>query len=314
MAIKAFRCNFFILVIFVTIFCLIALQSSVHPTPQQMRILFADFNASNADVGNSLKFHLLTDEIGYMTAYYDNRTHKVVLLGKAWIKPDKSGQPTIYCILHYENQHQPTVVRMEFFTTYIYYCALPSKEIPDAVALVFRSDSANSSIPVDLIRVRKLPIPGPKGKFAVCGPTLMRKYADWIKFVQWVEWYLLMGAERIFLYDYEATATVENLVNHYVNQNIIELMRWPQEKLCVDRDYFCQLARINDCVHRTRYRYKFVTIVDVDELIYPQFHTNLTAIFDHYRILSKIALPQDFHLNLDFSNRNLLYGTGYIVL
>lgn len=310
--------HFFIVLILAIIFCLILMNSntdfqrvSMHVWAKKLfKVSGADSIASGGNMKTKLKFFLLTEEIGFMSAYYDNRTHKVVLLGKAWVNRINGtlDLPAIDCILRFQGKSRPVVVQMNFFTTYIFYCPLSSKEIPQATAIAFRNDFRKLQISKEVfIPVLQLPIPGPTGKFAVCGPTLMQNYSDWMKFVQFVEWYLLMGAERIFLYDYEATALVENLVDHYVNENIIELMHWPREKLCVRRDYFCQLARINDCVHRTRYRYKFVAVVDIDELIYPQLHENLTAILDHYCIRSKSCVPRLLNFNPDMSPKACVY-------
>lgn len=95
--------------------------------------------------------------------------------------------------------------------------------------------------------------------FGVCGPLIMNAYHDWMKLIQWIEWYHLMGAERIILYVYEASHLIASLLKFYVSNAILQLIVWPSQEFCIgnDNSYYCQWTRMHDCLYRMMYRYQY---------------------------------------------------------
>lgn len=97
------------------------------------------------------------------------------------------------------------------------------------------------------------------GRFAICGPLMMNSFSNWIKFVQWMEWNFLIGAEHIIIYAYETSHSIASLLHFYLSIGMLELIVWPSKNLCIGigKDYYCQWTRINDCLYRMMYRYQF---------------------------------------------------------
>lgn len=109
---------------------------------------FAGRNASA--VSEKLKFVMLDERFGYMTAYFDNRSNTVVVIGKSYFLVDNFTakifltKPVI-CDFRSQNGALLDSVAMHYFSKYLFYCNLTRKAVPNDTNKV--SGPAEISVP-----------------------------------------------------------------------------------------------------------------------------------------------------------------------
>ncbi|XP_063791956.1 uncharacterized protein LOC134948102 [Pseudophryne corroboree] len=123
-----------------------------------------------------------------------------------------------------------------------------------------------------------------KTNFTVCISTLYGNYSNALQFIQTIEMYKLLGAQRVTIYLKNCSRQVEKILEHYSREGIIEVVPWPihrylqvSQKWFYEGDnkeigYYGQMATLNDCLYKNMYRSRFVLLNDIDEIILPSGH------------------------------------------
>lgn len=126
------------------------------------------FTTHNSGVSESLQFAMPDEKFGYMTAYYDNRSHAVVVVGKGYFAWENQTSNTLrirpaICDFRSSNGTLLYSVPLHYFTTYLFYCNLtrpastnlmgqairPWPAVPEAISLrLIGGRSFNQTIPV----------------------------------------------------------------------------------------------------------------------------------------------------------------------
>ena len=115
----------------------------------------------------------------------------------------------------------------------------------------------------------------------VCVPPLHSHYSDVDQLTEMVEAHRMFGASRFIFYNYSTEASVGRYLRYYVNKGSAEVVPWPLGDIPVhpsDIHYFGQLAAINDCLYRSLQRSRFITFLDLDEVLVPRAASSLVEL------------------------------------
>ena len=171
------------------------------------------------------------------------------------------------------------------FQPYMLACQLPSthwKHIPVSVSVVENiCDLATNNLRVIYNQLKPQE---KKKKFAVCVKGLDFPTDDLsVRLVEWIEMLNVLGADKIFLYNLEVHPNVTKVLEHYVKEDKVDLTQltlpgyqpnmqllqhlYLKSKLNNKRQN--EVIPYNDCLYRNIYRYEYVALLDIDEVIMP---------------------------------------------
>ena len=124
-----------------------------------------------------------------------------------------------------------------------------------------------------------------KKDFAVCVKGLDFPIDDLsTRLVEWIELLSLLGADKVFLYQLEIHPNVSKVLDYYVKKGKVDLTpislpgHQPNVKILqhlylkskTNNKRQNELIPYNDCLYRNIYRYKYVALLDIDEVILPK--------------------------------------------
>merc|ERR1712241_89105 len=177
------------------------------------------------------------------------------------------------------------------FQPYMLACQLPKthwNQVPLSVSIVENvCDKATNNLRVIY---NKLP-EGQKAKkeFAVCAKGLDFPTDDLsVRLIEWIELLHVLGADKIFLYNLEIHPNVTKVLNYYEDKGYVDLtpisLPGYQPNIQVLQHLYLksktnnkrqnELIPYNDCLYRNMYRYEYIALLDIDEVIMPLKHTN----------------------------------------
>ncbi|XP_044260704.1 uncharacterized protein LOC123008768 [Tribolium madens] len=128
----------------------------------------------------------------------------------------------------------------------------------------------------------------PKKNFVVCVKGLFFPFDDKSqRLVEWIELLWLLGAEKIHFYEFSVHPNIKKLLNYYenlgkvvvtplsvagsVSNNPKVLGKFFREKITERR--LQEVIPYNDCLYRHLHEFKFVVLLDTDEVIIPAENT-----------------------------------------
>ena len=236
-------------------------------------------------------------------AYYDNRTlvgstAHIRLLGmidRLQVKVQT------HCQLWFEGEFEPVISKVTSYyymwvkgwgnnkqgllQPYLMSCAIPSKynhRVPKSVSLV---EQKCGSAKTNLRVIDNKPASKLKDDFAVCvkGLDLIR-FDFSVRLVEWIELMNHLGASKIYFYNFGVHANVTKVLNYYekrgivhvtpltlpgVQPNVPELRHlYLRAKTASKRQN--ELIPYNDCFYKNMNRYKYIALLDIDEIIMPR--------------------------------------------
>uniref|UniRef100_A0A8C8R5F8 Glycosyltransferase family 92 protein n=1 Tax=Pelusios castaneus TaxID=367368 RepID=A0A8C8R5F8_9SAUR len=121
-------------------------------------------------------------------------------------------------------------------------------------------------------------------EFTVCISTMFGNYNNVLQFIQSIEMYKILGAQKVIIYKNSCSKLMEKALEFYMAEGTIEIIPWPITRYlnvssywhfsmdAKDIGYYGQITALNDCVYRNMYRSKFVVLNDIDEIILPIKH------------------------------------------
>ncbi|XP_072221729.1 beta-1,4-galactosyltransferase galt-1-like [Leuresthes tenuis] len=128
--------------------------------------------------------------------------------------------------------------------------------------------------------------------FTVCISSLYGNYNNVLQYTQALEMYRLLGVDRVVIYNTSCGPDLCNLLQSYSQEGFVEIVPWPisehlnpshgwlHSKHGGDVHYFGQLATLNECIYRSMHRSRYVLLNDIDEIIMPYQHENLTSLMN----------------------------------
>ncbi|XP_054728826.1 uncharacterized protein LOC129237884 [Anastrepha obliqua] len=242
-------------------------------------------------------------------AYYDNRTYVQSWEGEVLVRiltmvntidVQFADYPPSYCQLWYEEQNMPIIVPVrEYRVTWYsdwgngpdyYYptfveCAMPQEVrhlVPQTVSLV-PSECARATNNLRVIYEPPAVNHTQRG-FAVCSTGLYNPDRDnSVRLVEWLELLRLLGAEHVMLPNFGIHPNATSVLRHYESEGFvsapgISLVRgepalphftYAAIKMCLNNHRLNEIIPLNDCLYRNMYKYEYIVVLDVDEVIMP---------------------------------------------
>ncbi|KAL4228760.1 hypothetical protein ACF0H5_011802 [Mactra antiquata] len=180
--------------------------------------------------------------------------------------------PVSGCFVKHADHHN-----RQFAATFV-LCYLQDNTIPDTVSVV---QNPNIEEPTNLLPVQILKSSESKQNFTVCLSPLQQNYSNVKELVEWLEIIQLQGVTRVVVYVHNATNDVISVLKFYRSRGLVKILPWTlPASFCDDniRDsHYCgQIAALNDCVYRNKGLSHFVASLDLDEVIVPQYESDIT--------------------------------------
>ncbi|RZC40122.1 Glyco transf 92 domain containing protein [Asbolus verrucosus] len=182
---------------------------------------------------------------------------------------------------------------------YLITCPVPyaTKEVPMSVSLVENfCDKATNNLKIFHKEVEE------KKNFVVCVKGLDFPYEDnSLRLAEWIELLNILGAEKVHFYEFSVHASTKKLLDYYVEQGKVEVT-----PLTVVGDFSNQpnlqhiflhrkrtdrrlqeVIPYNDCLYKHLGEFKYVVLLDTDEVIVPASGTWVELIATFQRIFGE---------------------------
>ena len=140
-------------------------------------------------------------------------------------------------------------------------------------------------------------------EFGVCVAIAFGQF-PWHELIEWIELTKILGVSEFNIYNGSMHQNLRPLFKYYEDQGLVRLHQMPPPQF----DYskmgvkLSMPASLNDCMLRNMYRYKYIIIVDFDEVIVPRLDEN------YHDMLARI--DKDYKLDepwLSYTFRNLYF-------
>ncbi|XP_064080831.1 uncharacterized protein LOC135197717 [Macrobrachium nipponense] len=236
-------------------------------------------------------------------AYFDNRTlakdaPTVRLVG---LIAKMNRKATLFCQLWFREHKEPAFAPVSDHThlsisgggvykdgiiqPYMFSCPVPDEykhTVPQAVSVVENPcDMATTNLKVNYI----LPPSGQKEGFAVCVKGVSLPFNDYsVRLIEWLELLFILGVDKVFLYNFDMHPNVTKVLSYYEGQGRVEITNLPlpgrQPSAFGLMNMFLKFIGVikehqetipyNDCYLKNIYRYKYISALDIDEIIIPK--------------------------------------------
>ncbi|XP_041971724.1 uncharacterized protein LOC121727796 isoform X1 [Aricia agestis] len=232
-------------------------------------------------------------------------------------------KPTLatHCQLWFEEREAPVVVRnLEYkyvwnskwgnyrdgvLQPYLLACVLPADVrhlVPASVSIVVDPcDRATNNLRVHYDRP---PPPAAQREFAVCVKGLDFLHEDLsVRLVEWIELIRLLGADKIFFYELQVHPNITKVLDYYAELGVVEVTpitlpggqpnlpglqhMYLKKKTTHKRQM--ELIPYNDCLYRHMYRYRWLALLDIDEVIVPLEDADWSSLMRRVLPLAKPA-------------------------
>ncbi|XP_049871796.1 uncharacterized protein LOC126370817 [Pectinophora gossypiella] len=193
---------------------------------------------------------------------------------------------TIFCQLRFAEQEKPRIVRTRPYLyiwrdfwdyrrsgpwqPYLITCVLPPAVrglVPASVSLVERPcDRATNNLSV----YYDMPLHGHRHEFAVCVKELdfLKKDIS-VRLVEWIELVRLLGAHKIFFYKLQVHRNIFMVLKYYEYLGFVSVIPTTRPADTGPKHKPVQLITYNDCLYRNMYQYRWLALLDIDEVIIP---------------------------------------------
>ena len=84
---------------------------------------------------------------------------------------------------------------------------------------------------------------------------------------EWLEYYSLLGVDKIYIYDNESNDNTMEILKPYIDSGFVEYTYWPGQKQ--------QLPAYQHCIDTHKFDTTWLAVVDLDEFILPIKHGNI---------------------------------------
>ncbi|XP_014227498.1 uncharacterized protein LOC106652859 [Trichogramma pretiosum] len=247
-------------------------------------------------------------------------------------------EPTVrtYCQMWWENERYPRIVeileykyvwykkwgnyKQGIYQPYVIACKVPQSHwhrgAPASVSLVERRcDTASNNLRV----IYNRPPNDKKHDFAVCVKGLDFLHDDLsVRMVEWIELLNLLGADKIFFYELQVHPNVSKVLQHYERLGRVHVtpLTLPGHQPNVPGFQHLYLTKktnhkrqnelipYNDCLYKHMYEFKYIVLLDVDEVIMPVRDATWRELMD--RVMPK-ALKLRNETRASYNVRNVYF-------
>jgi hypothetical protein len=138
-------------------------------------------------------------------------------------------------------------------------------------------DTANNSLKV----IDNKPVDGVKREFGVCVKQLTYPSRDFIvRFIEWIEILRILGNTKVHFYNRLLHQEIIDVVKYYEKKDLVEMFDFLEPSGMSNQfsrspeTMALEHAILNDCFYRVKNLYKYVLIIDTDEVIVPSNETD----------------------------------------
>ncbi|XP_040261549.1 uncharacterized protein LOC120977609 [Bufo bufo] len=226
-----------------------------------------------------------------IAAYYDGRESSQVRVLTIIKKEDVK---ELYCWFYCMNDPGYVSVKAAIEIYYHWFgfsygpadvvCPEPLNCSSQHISIHWSNIRNTNNVPVFEIKNRN---PQPfSANFTVCISTMFGNQDNILQFIQAIEMYRLLGAQKVVIYKNGCSKAMGRVLDFYVSEGFLEIVPWPIDTfLRTSADwhqsmnpksqigYYGQLSALNDCMYRNMYKSRYVTLNDVDEIILPRHST-----------------------------------------
>jgi len=224
------------------------------------------------------------------SAFYDDREKPLVRLIAATKtkKPDK-----VWCKLYYKDK-EPVIVsagistirenwNLQYSASFV-TCDLMDRssgsyrDAPQSVSLVAKLNlAASNQLPVHYSHTGIRPPSAPS--IGVCVKPLHFHYNKTLELLQFIELNRILGVTKFTLYNDTVGDEVDCLLRHYQSLGLVEVLPW-QLDMTSQKEIRTEglFAALNDCLYRNMNKFKYLVMIDLDELIVPYKQDTLTEL------------------------------------
>ncbi|KNC29046.1 hypothetical protein FF38_01400 [Lucilia cuprina] len=249
-------------------------------------------------------FHMDGSIFQLYGAYYDERPESgPVVRILAMTNHQQNEFPIIYCQLWFQDDNRPFIstiteykiiwepswgVKPNVYYPYLMTCEVPKNSnvtgdtTPKAVNVVGRQcDTASNSLRV----IYEKPAESvEKHDFAVCVKGLDFPYEDLSdRLVEWLEMLNILGVHKVYMHNLQVHANISKVLNYYREKGFVEVqditlvggVQQPEIEHWLIKSYplnkrLNELIPYNSCFYRNMYKYKYIALLDIDEIIMPK--------------------------------------------
>ncbi|MBO4862860.1 MAG: glycosyltransferase family 92 protein [Eubacterium sp.] len=91
---------------------------------------------------------------------------------------------------------------------------------------------------------------------------------------EWIEYHRMIGVDHFYLYDNNSSDDYEKVVEPYIKDGIVTLIKWPHQQ--------AQVKGYEDCIRRFQSESDWIGFIDVDEFIVPVEEESLVSFLDRF--------------------------------
>ncbi len=135
-------------------------------------------------------------------------------------------------------------------------------------------------------------------ELGLCTPTFF--HLDPYRVVEWIEMQRILGVTGIILYNTSINAETSRVLSHYYSLGHIDVrLAWRlEEKFFLEDIWLLNQLVLNDCLYRYMHTFKYIMVIDPDEVILPRGFSTLPAMLS--TLSRKHPDVVDFHFSQAF--------------
>lgn len=145
--------------------------------------------------------------------------------------------------------------------------------VPTSVSLTLnRCDDAENNLKI----IDNQPDDGVKKEFGVCVKQLTFPNRDFVvRFIEWVHMLNILGASKIHFYNRFVHPDLVKICSYFEDQGLVDMQPFLEPSSMSNQvsrtasSMVLEASVINDCFYRTKNLYKYIAILDPDEVIMP---------------------------------------------
>ena len=200
------------------------------------------------------------------------------------------------------------------YHAYYYGCAIPDfLQLSANVTFSVFVQGSRSQTNIEVTEIGRVPN-GDRKELAVCVKAFWGK-VDPFRLVEWIEVNRAMGVDKFVIYDRTVVGASARILEYYAKLGLVEIipftyvlsmgylmeddpMRWrlAHEDFILEQAY---LVSINDCYYRFRDQYKYIMVIDLDEVIVPTMNESLVTLIERsnheFPLASAFTFPIAWH-------------------
>lgn len=221
---------------------------------------------------------------------------------------ERSEYNELFCHFCYINSTYTVQAEMQVHTDHFNFpygttdllCDLQEDLIPTFVSVSSGCDSREVPSVVPYLKINNIreqlansPPTDFEYEFVVCISTMFGDYNNVLQFVQAMEMYRILGAQKVVLYKTHCSRLLKTVIDYYEKLEFVDVVPWPITLYLNvssgwhfpehpgELHYYGQTATLNDCIYRYMYRSRYISLNDIDEIILPVSYKNWHDLMDH---------------------------------